>query len=133
MKRKTFVRLAVAGIASLSLPQVSCKSKANSFVKMLASPAALLHICNAQTINTIGESYRQQSGSEREEADLVRLISVDQHGKTIPESAGSSIVASLLAARTQDDFQQNKTVIVDGWVLSLTEARQCALFSITQK
>jgi hypothetical protein len=28
------------------------------------------------------------------------------------------------------DFAHGRTVIVDGWILSVTEARQCALFSL---
>jgi hypothetical protein len=29
-----------------------------------------------------------------------------------------------------EDFAAGRTVVVDGWVLSVTEARQCALFSL---
>jgi hypothetical protein len=29
-----------------------------------------------------------------------------------------------------DDFAAGRTAVVDGWVLSVTEARQCALFSL---
>jgi hypothetical protein len=30
----------------------------------------------------------------------------------------------------RDDFTAGRTVVVDGWVLSVTEARQAALFSL---
>jgi hypothetical protein len=30
----------------------------------------------------------------------------------------------------RDDFASGRTVVVDGWVLSAIEARQCALFSL---
>jgi len=29
----------------------------------------------------------------------------------------------------RDDFGAGRTVVVDGWLLSVTEARQCALYS----
>jgi hypothetical protein len=29
-----------------------------------------------------------------------------------------------------EDFASGRTVVVDGWVLAVTEARQCALFSL---
>ena len=43
---------------------------------------------------------------------------------------------ALLASRPQlaelvaDDFARGPVVLVQGWVLSATEARQCALFSL---
>jgi len=58
---------------------------------------------------------------------------MDINGNPIDESADSALVASQLAKKIQQDFQQDKTVVVDGWVLSRTEARQCALFSLTEK
>jgi hypothetical protein len=30
----------------------------------------------------------------------------------------------------QRDFAEGRTVLLDGWVLSVTEARQCALYSL---
>ena len=46
--------------------------------------------------------------------------------------------AALLAAGSwhasadsvRDDFAAGRTVVIEGWVLSMTEARQCALFSL---
>ena len=133
MKRKTFVMLAAGGIAAFCLPEFSCKTKSNSFIKTLALPQALQHISDAKTIREIGEAYKKQNQNESDETILVKLLSIDKHGKPIPEASGSITVASLLDEKIRDDFQQNKTMIVDGWVLSVTEARQCALFSITEK
>jgi hypothetical protein len=33
--------------------------------------------------------------------------------------------------QVRDDFAAGRTVLVEGWVLSVTEARQCALFSLS--
>lgn len=30
----------------------------------------------------------------------------------------------------REDFAKGRVVLVDGWILSLTEARQCALFAL---
>jgi hypothetical protein len=35
-----------------------------------------------------------------------------------------------IAAMVRRDFDTGRTVLVNGWVLSATEARQCALFSL---
>jgi hypothetical protein len=50
----------------------------------------------------------------------------------IDESTDSNLVNSVLEKKVRQDFQENKTVVVDGWILSVTEARQCALFSLSQ-
>jgi hypothetical protein len=31
----------------------------------------------------------------------------------------------------KNDFGTGNVVIIDGWILAITEARQCALFSLT--
>jgi hypothetical protein len=35
--------------------------------------------------------------------------------------------------KKKEDFAKSNTVIVKGWVLSRTEARQCALYTLTAK
>jgi len=35
-----------------------------------------------------------------------------------------------IAATVRRDFETGRTVLVNGWVLAATEARQCALFSL---
>ena len=30
------------------------------------------------------------------------------------------------------DFRENRTIMIDGWMLSITEARQCALYSLKE-
>jgi len=35
-----------------------------------------------------------------------------------------------IAAMVRRDFETGRTVLVNGWVLAATEARQCALFSL---
>ncbi len=37
----------------------------------------------------------------------------------------------MMSEKVQADFDNGETVVVRGWVLSRTEARQCALFSLT--
>jgi hypothetical protein len=37
---------------------------------------------------------------------------------------------STVSDLVRDDFAGGRTIVIDGWVLSVTEARQCALFSL---
>jgi len=133
MKRRTFVRLTTAASIALYLPGLECKPKSSSFTRILSQPSALEHICDAQTIRQIGEAYQKQVPNENSQSELTRLLVTDISRNQISESSDTASVASYLDKRVHDDFKQNKTVIVNGWVLSLTEARQCALFSLTAK
>ena len=133
MKRRTFVKLATATTVALYLPGLSCRSKESGFVTILSQPNFLQHICDAKTLHEIGEAYQHQAKEEDNKTTLVKLLSTDSEGKPIDESADSSSVAAMLDQKIQMDFDQDKTVVVDGWVLSVTEARQCALYSLTEK
>ena len=131
MKRKTFIRLATTASVALYLP--NCRPKTNPFTKILARPEALQHLCDSKTIQEIGEAYQKQAEDGNDETVLVNLLSTDKQGKPIIETTNNTSIASILSQKIQQDFQQNKIVVVNGWVLSLTEARQCALFSLTEK
>ena len=76
---------------------------------------------------TIGRAcLRALPAIEASPEDLTRLILAD-----ISSADGdcSSVVRlrHSVRARSRDDFRDGKIVIVDGWVLSLTEARVYAL------
>jgi hypothetical protein len=59
-------------------------------------------------------------------ADALRdAISSSQH-RQFPWIRRRSIEEQV-----RDDFAAGRTVVVSGWVLSETEARQCALFSLS--
>ena len=64
----------------------------------------------AERVHAIGVRYREATPAERDAAAL-----------------RAAIGPAALVAR---DFADSRTVLVDGWVLSVTEARQCALFSL---
>jgi hypothetical protein len=133
MRRRTFVRLTAAASIALHLTGLECKPKANTFSRILSQPGALEHICDAQTIRQIGEAYQNMVPNENNQSVLTRLLATDASDNQLSESSDSASIASYLDKRVRDDFTQNKTVIINGWILSLTEARQCALFSLTAK
>jgi hypothetical protein len=37
----------------------------------------------------------------------------------------------LIDKKVRKDFKEDKLQVIKGWVISTTEARQCALFSLT--
>jgi hypothetical protein len=81
----------------------------------------------------LGRSYLQTERVDQETV-LRRLIGdifPEQHN---PESwvttAEKAELRRALAARIRDDFDAECVVSVDGWVLSATEARLCALAAL---
>ena len=130
MKRRIFVKLIGAATASVYLPGVGCNSKDNGLAHTLSQPNVLQHICDAETIRQIGNTYHKLVPGENKET-LINLLS-PKVGHPISETEDGNLVNSILEKRVRQDFQENKTMVIDGWVLSLTEARQCALFSLSQ-
>jgi hypothetical protein len=41
------------------------------------------------------------------------------------------LISKNIEGMIHTDFLTDKTLIINGWVLSVTEARQCALFSLS--
>ena len=96
----------------------------------MSEPLTLKNICDAKTIGEIGAAYRKKEVSDTNEAQLVRLLLTDTEGKTLPHSSDSLFIRSVLENKIKQDFEKDRIIILKGWVLSLTEARQCALFSL---
>src|SRR3954471_8282933 len=122
MKRRRFVYLSAVGAASLYFPAISCRNHNAALSKSLAEPQLMFHICDAKTIREIGQAYLQQTPAEVNEAQLVDLLLADSTVKNISSSSESSALHALLDKKIQQDFETGRTVIVKGWVLSLTEA-----------
>ncbi len=124
MKRRNFILLTSAGVAALAIPTLVYSLHKNAIDPLLSQPQSLANIWDTDTMNTIGLNYMLKVPKENRERILVkRLI-----GKSAGESAN---LATTLEQQIQKDFITGNTVMVDGWILSVTEARQCALFSLT--
>ena len=78
-----------------------------------------------ERVRQLGAHYRAARPSEGS-ADALRTAISNGHRIRIPLLGIGS-----LDDQVRDDFAAGRTVRVDGWVLSVTEARQAALFSLT--
>jgi len=123
MKRRNFILLTGVGISAIALPTWYYKYRDLEYDQLLAEPELLLHIWDGNTISQIGEIYRKQFSDENSERKLVELLS----RSVSPELTTSSL---MLQQKITDHYNMGNTVMIDGWVLSKTEARQCALFSL---
>lgn len=118
MKRRNFVLLASAGVVAISIPAANYFFyRIPDYDKKLSAPQLLSLIWDEETILSIGAKFTEKYPRENSEQALARAL--------FSNSANHSF--DKLEEMTQADFSQGKMVIIDGWVLSKTEARQCAL------
>jgi hypothetical protein len=125
MKRSKFLLLSGLGIAAVAVPTWYFGFYKLTSEQLLAQPQLLSHIWNASEIGQIGRLYREQFANENSEAALLAHLSPF-------ESENTTVTLDQLQQQITNDYQQEKTVLLDGWILSRTEARQCALYSLKQ-
>jgi len=112
--RRQFLRLSAAGTAAVAL--VAC-ARDDADDARLAQPA-LLAVLGADVVRDLGLRYRRETPSENDQARLRAAIGASHRTQASLEE--------LIKA----DFAEGRTVVVNGWLLSATEARQCALYSL---
>ena len=85
-------------------------------------PLSLSEICTREKMIDLGLAYRHMTGENN--ADSLRgLLALDRSGLFVDQR-------KQLEERISEDFKKDNTVVIDGWLLSITEARQCALLSL---
>jgi hypothetical protein len=108
-----------------TLTSAACAGESAEDERALARPG-LLDVFGADRVRQLGSRYRANVPKEDSAAALRAAISGGLRQRLrLPWSPRPS-----LEQRVRDDFAAGRTVLVDGWVLSATEARQCALFSL---
>jgi hypothetical protein len=124
MERRIFVRLSVYTAMALNLPFAdSCTSGSKD--KAIAQPLFFSHLVDIKAIKEVGIAYRKFTSDENNQTTLISLLLGTNNTLTDKKS-----IQALLDSHVEQDFKTGKIVTVKGWVLSVTEARQCALYSI---
>jgi len=133
MKRRNFI---LTGSAALIATAAGTYFLVNSYKESkwkkhpLIYPYILSGFCDEETLRKIGVSYRAVYTEENSSGKLMTLLS---NGILNKESASqdSTAVVRQLEMKVEQDFKENKLIRINGWVLSKTEARQCALLSLS--
>jgi hypothetical protein len=124
MDRRQFLQLTTGGVLA-SLTSAACAGDAALDARTIAQPA-LIGILGADRVRELGVRYRQSMPKENGAVALRTAISDGgRRGLRLPWTPHPSV-----AQQIRDDFAEGRTVLVNGWLLSVTEARQCALFSL---
>lgn len=130
MKRRKFIFTAVAAATLVVVPAVRYRCRNSIPGDPLLRPGILARFCDKKEICEIGNHYLLHMPHESRKTKLVDLILTDKSGKKM-EPSDESQLDDWIELKVRKDFEEQRTVIVDGWILSETEARQCALLSFT--
>ena len=122
MQRRTFIHLSAYTALALTLPFTEGCSPSPETIA--SRPFLFSQLADKKTIAEAGAAYRKQFPKEDDKTMLKDLLigaNASQDKSAIEKQLDNSVL---------DDFKTGKTVTAAGWVLSVTEARQCALYSI---
>lgn len=129
MKRRTFIIVAAATAVAISVPAVYYSRNHKKSYHPLVMPEILGQFCDESLIRAIGEQYAGKTGENQ--ADKIKALLLQDNNGTLVAEKDRDAVASLLKKKTEAEFSARKTLVLGGWIITQTEARQCALFSLT--
>ena len=133
MQRRKFILLSIAGSGAIGLTGLHCNTRRPAYYVVLDKPQQLANICDAKSIQEIGKAYRLQMPEESGADQLINLLSADSTGGSISTNANNQYAETLISRKINQDFEKGNTVVVKGWILAVTEARQCALFALNNQ
>ena len=122
LDRRRFLQLSTLGIIA-TVAESACSPAADRDTAAVDRPQ-LLAMLGPDRVRQLGAHYRAATPRENNAETLRAAISNGHHLRIPLLGIGS------LDDQIRDDFAAGRTVILDGWVLAVTEARQAALFSL---
>ena len=82
---------------------------------------------NRESARVIGQRYLDLSPSEANPERLMALICHSEENYTRLDHADTDQLRAMLLDQQREDFALGRTIMIDGWTLSETEVRLCAL------
>ena len=131
MERRSFIVVSVLGFLGMGVvPLIRWTHRFSSKDETLAQPKILSLLCDKRTIGMLGRAYLKLKPDESCCGTLSNDLLGDKAIDAGVENQDMSEVGLQIEKMIKRDFETSNTVILKGWVLSITEARQCAFFSI---
>lgn len=133
MKRRTFVITAATAGAVISLSFAYKAWVKYRYQDPYATPEALLDVLDEDTCLYLGSRYLALHPAENT-ADILKakIFSAKESG-IVSNSFGHAATEKAISENIFREFSQSAMVLIDGWMLSHTEARQCALSYLNQQ
>lgn len=90
----------------------------------------LAQITDKASIIAIGKAYGNANTDEYSLSALERDLKRDKNGQSVSAVTPEKEIMEFLRKKIENDFASENISVSDGWVLSSTEAKQCAMFSL---
>ncbi len=130
MKRRTFIYTGVAVAAGITLSDLLLLNNEPKWKKQpFLYPFILSNILDEGSLRVIGNSYRVKRPDEDSKIKLLNAITSGM--LTIQTTNDKLHQAMEIEKNVELDFKSDKLIVIKGWVISETEARQCALLSLS--
>jgi len=123
MKRRKFLLLSLFGLF-ISLVAIWYYKFKSATSRDLRHPLDLSEICDRKTLIRIGNTYRKLT-DENNKKYLEELLLQDA-------GMNNTDIKIRLKTKVAEDFSTGNTILIEGWLLSITEARQCAFLSLSE-
>lgn len=127
-RRNALKQLALGGVIAV-LPASFLVGSAREVFQPLATRLSAL-FTNQRSARAIGERYLALVPEEADATVLTARIAGSTPQYLRLAGADTRALRQLLAMQQRRDFAEGRTALVDGWVLSCTEARLCALAAL---
>lgn len=87
-------------------------------------------LVHPESAMVIGKKYLQCRSCEADVGELTKLIVPHDQPSILQSKGGLSQFRKDIRKRIREDFLKDQTIILDGWILSLTEVRLCSLMAV---
>jgi hypothetical protein len=124
LDRRRFLQVSALGIVAAVAD--AAYASADAGVGASDDRPLLLAMLGPERVRQLGSHYRASTPRENS-AEALRAALSSGRAPRIP-----FIKSEPHGDQIRDDFAAGRTVLVDGWVLAVTEARQAALFSLAR-
>jgi hypothetical protein len=128
VRRRTFL---MSGIGMLGVSALGYGSMLTSGALQLCPTPGTLGGMVDTPLARIGDVYLRKTASQLEATQLREVAASIPSHLTGGASDGLWRAVADLAASISHDFEVGNVVSCDGWVLSRSEARMCALIALT--
>lgn len=124
--RRDLLRQLTCGGLLVALPASALARPAGDVLPPLASRLSQF-FANRESARAIGRQYLDLMPSEAGLEHLMALICHSEENCERLAHADTAQLRTILLDQQRADFARGRTIVIDGWVLSETEMRLCAL------
>jgi len=127
MKRRNFILLSALGISGACIPLLSwLNTYYPAWANQVAHPDTLCRLLDWKTIYSLGDAYLHQHPGESSIKLLLNNLTCEHSAES--KKMLKYQLLNKIEEQVKLDFNSGNVIVLEGWVLARTEARQCALF-----